>query len=311
MVRRNSIVKQPKAIASTQSLSAFVKSICDVMRRSNCASALQYVPELTWILFLRILDAQEARDQEQAEAVGASFAPALREPYRWQDWAAPWSEAESRHPKTAEGQTYGWKRQELFAAGDGQLFEFINKELLPHLHSLDVDPRTNLPRRGATPKQRIIGRIMTAVERVRVDSETNLRDILDKVHEISIDHLDDQHFFTLSQVYEDLLLEDGRKELRRRPVLHPARGDPRDGAYRGPPLGRRCTTPAAAPAAFSPSPTSTSPASLVSRRAAPTSTRSSTTRSLAARRRTWFFLSRWPTWCCTASISPTCGMAIR
>ena len=55
-----------KAIASTQSLSAFVKSICDIMRRSNCASALQYVPELTWILFLRILDAQEARAREAA-----------------------------------------------------------------------------------------------------------------------------------------------------------------------------------------------------------------------------------------------------
>ncbi len=41
--------KSPKAINSTHSLSAFVKSICDIMRRSNCASALQYVPELTWI----------------------------------------------------------------------------------------------------------------------------------------------------------------------------------------------------------------------------------------------------------------------
>ncbi|MCC6195270.1 MAG: hypothetical protein IT518_12440, partial [Burkholderiales bacterium] len=51
MARRKKTEKQPKAIASTQSLSAFVKSICDVMRRSNCASALQYVPELTWILF--------------------------------------------------------------------------------------------------------------------------------------------------------------------------------------------------------------------------------------------------------------------
>ena len=52
---------------------------------------------------------------------------------------------------------------------------------------------------------------MTAVERVRVDSETNLRDILDKVHEIYIDHVDDTHFFTLSQVYEDLLLKMGEK----------------------------------------------------------------------------------------------------
>ncbi|MFZ1575273.1 MAG: hypothetical protein WAT36_08590 [Chromatiaceae bacterium] len=37
-----------RVIGSTQSLSSFVKSICDIMRRSNCASALQYVPELTW-----------------------------------------------------------------------------------------------------------------------------------------------------------------------------------------------------------------------------------------------------------------------
>ena len=132
MARPKKTDKAPKTIASTQSLSAFVKSICDVMRRSNCASALQYVPELTWILFLRILDAQESRDKEQAEAVGATFTPALRAPYRWQDWAAPppKNDAEKKsHPKTPEGKPFGWKRQALFSAGDGKLFEFINKEL--------------------------------------------------------------------------------------------------------------------------------------------------------------------------------------
>lgn len=210
MARPKKTDKAPKAIASTQSLSSFVKSICDVMRRSNCASALQYVPELTWILFLRILDAQEVREAEQAEVSGNEFSPALRSPFRWQDWAAPWSD-KAEHPKTSDGKVQGWKRQELFAAGDGRLFDFINKELLPALHALDVDPRTNLPNPAASPKQRIIGRIMTAVERVRVDDEANLRDILDRVHEISIDHIDDQHFFTLSQVYEDLLLKMGEK----------------------------------------------------------------------------------------------------
>lgn len=202
--------KAPKTIASTQSLSAFVKSICDVMRRSNCASALQYVPELTWILFLRILDAQETRAREQAEVLGTQFSPALRSPYRWQDWAAPWSDKPG-HPQTAEGQAVGWKRQELFAAGEGALFDFINQELLPHLHQLDIDTRTSLPNPNASRKQRIMGRTMTAVEKVRVDSEANLRDILDKVHQIHIDHVDDQHFFTLSQVYEDLLLKMGEK----------------------------------------------------------------------------------------------------
>jgi len=74
--------RKTRTIASTQSLSAFVKSICDIMRRSNCASALQYVPELTWILFLRILDAQENRDREAAEALGRRFSPAHQPPYR-------------------------------------------------------------------------------------------------------------------------------------------------------------------------------------------------------------------------------------
>lgn len=202
--------KQTKAISSIQSLSSYVKTICDVMRRSNCASALQYVPELTWILFLRILDAQEQREREEAEALGNSYNPALVSPFRWQDWAAPYSDKPD-HPKTSDGKPQGWKRQELFAKGDKKLFDFINNELLPHLHSLDIDKTTEQPNPNASHKQRIIGRIMTAVERVRVDSETNLRDILDKVHQLHTDHVDDTQFFTLSQVYEDLLLKMGEK----------------------------------------------------------------------------------------------------
>ncbi|CAM5296189.1 hypothetical protein [Rhodanobacter lindaniclasticus] len=130
--RKPAAEKLPKTIASTQSLGSFVKSEAApyIMRRSNCASALQYVPELTWILFLRILDAQETRDAEQAEALGAVFSPALRAPYRWQDWAAPWSTRLTT--EDAGRQVAGLERQELFAAGDGRLFDFINKELLPH-----------------------------------------------------------------------------------------------------------------------------------------------------------------------------------
>ena len=205
------VAKAPKTIGSTQSLSSFVKSICDIMRRSNCASALQYVPELTWILFLRILDAQEARDREAAEAVGRPYAPALREPYRWQDWAAPLDA--KGNSLTPEGRPVGWKREAL-KARVGDLFAFINKDLLPYLHGLDIvreGPNAGQPNPSASPKQRVIGRIMTAVERVRVDSETDFANILDLVHQISIDHIDDQHFFTLSQVYEDLLLKMGEK----------------------------------------------------------------------------------------------------
>lgn len=179
-----------RARVGRQSLNGAIKSICDVMRRSNCAGAMQYVPELTWILFLRILDERETREAEEAEAVGAPFAPSLSAPYRWQDWAAP----------------AGAKRAALTGDGSklGDVFGFVNGELLPHLRSLRDRP-------GATARQRVIAEVMSGVERVRIDTERNLLDVLDKVHGISADRVDDTHVFTLSQVYEGLLLKMGEK----------------------------------------------------------------------------------------------------
>ena len=109
-----------KRLATPQSVNAAIKSICDIMRRSNCAGALQYVPELTWILFLRILDERETREAEEAEAVGAEFRASLEVPYRWRDWAAPG----------------GLKRVELQNGSLGAFFGFVNGELIPHLKKL-------------------------------------------------------------------------------------------------------------------------------------------------------------------------------
>lgn len=172
-----------------------VKSICDIMRRGNCAGAMQYVPELTWILFLRILDEKEQREEQEAEALGVSFRPSLESPYRWRDWGCP--------PEALpEGQTN--KRVELQNAPQNALFNFINMELLPHLKGLKNRP-------DATPRQKVISEIMTGVERVRIDTERNFLDVLDKVHQLTTEAIDPTHVFTLSQVYEGLLLKMGEK----------------------------------------------------------------------------------------------------
>jgi type I restriction enzyme M protein len=71
-----------KKHATQQSVDSAIWSICDIMRRGNVASALQYVPELTWILFLRILDETEDREALEAEAVGARYTFSLKKPYR-------------------------------------------------------------------------------------------------------------------------------------------------------------------------------------------------------------------------------------
>lgn len=177
-----------RKLATQQSVDQAVKSICDIMRRGNCAGALQYVPELTWILFLRILDEGEDREQRETEALGVPFKPSLEHPYRWQDWAAPG----------------GPKRKELQEGALGSFFGFVNTELLRYLKGLKNRP-------DASPRQKVISEVMTGVERVRIDTERNFLDVLDKVNEISAETVDPTHVFTLSQVYEGLLLKMGEK----------------------------------------------------------------------------------------------------
>ncbi len=190
-----------RKFTTQQSLDGYIKSVCDIMRRSNCAGALQYVPELTWILFLRILDEQELREAEQAEAVGAGYIHTLEPPYRWHDWAAPYS---NDMFTMRDGLAQGWKRKELQDGAMGGFFAFVNQDLLPHLRNLRNHP-------NATPKQKVISEVLSGTERTRVDSETSLLDILDKVHEISNTSVDDTHIYALSQLYEGLLLKMGEK----------------------------------------------------------------------------------------------------
>src|SRR4029077_17484535 len=89
-------------------------------------------------------------------------------------------------------------------SGSGKLLEFVNAKLIPYLKRLREKP-------DATPRQKVIAEILSGVERVRIDTETNLLEVLDKVHEISQKDIDPTHVFALSQVYEGLLLKMGEK----------------------------------------------------------------------------------------------------
>jgi type I restriction enzyme M protein len=169
-------------------VNAAIKQIADVMRRANYAGALQYVPELSWILFLRILDEREEIEAEEAAALGIRFAPSLESPFRWRDWAAPG----------------GAKRTELTDAAMGSYLAFVNGALLPHLRGLRDVP-------GASARQRVISQVVSAIDKVAVDTEKNLLDILDRVHEIRVEAVDQTHLFMLSQAYEGLLLKMGEK----------------------------------------------------------------------------------------------------
>jgi len=175
-------------ISSQSSLDSKIYSICNIMRRGNLSGALEYIPELTWLLFLRILDEQEELEATENKAVGRTFSPSVSSPYRWQDWASP----------------KGKKRQELQNGMSGDVFKFANDELIPYLKELRNQS-------SATSRQKVISAILSGVQRVRIDTERNFLEILDRVDDIRQEAIDPTHIFPLSQAYEGLLLRMGEK----------------------------------------------------------------------------------------------------
>jgi len=180
---------------TASSLDSKVYAACDIMRRSNCSGAMNYIPELSWILFLRILDELEIREEGRAAALGKPFTPSLESPFRWRDWAAVPMEAD---------ETTGWKRRELTESGLDGFKKWVNSELIPAIRVMRFKD-------GATPRQKVVSEILSGVERVRIDTDRNFLDVLDRIDGIRQDAIDDTHVFTLSQVYEGLLADLGEK----------------------------------------------------------------------------------------------------
>ena len=73
-----------KVIRSQADMDKAVKAINNILRRDKAKGARLYVPELTWMFFLRYLDLMEESESQKA-ALGTAFTPSLSAPYRWQD----------------------------------------------------------------------------------------------------------------------------------------------------------------------------------------------------------------------------------
>ena len=178
-----------RILSDQSSMNSYIKSICDIMRRDKTKGAMQYIPELTWMMFLRILDEKEQEEEMQCEAVGKSFTPSLKMPYRWRDWGNP----------------QGKKRKEIQETGKlGDFLDFVNQDLIPYLKSFEK-------KQNATIKQKIISQIFRKIEKTQLVSERNLLDVFDRIEHLTSENIDDTHQFPLSQIYEGLLLKMGEK----------------------------------------------------------------------------------------------------
>ena len=141
---------------------------CDILRRdNNCGGIMEYIEHLSWLLFLRFLDAQEEEWEAQAKLAGKSYTPILDPPYRWRDWALK-----------------DWPADDLLS--------FVHGKLIPYLQSLGGDPLRDTIRSVFSERNVIV-----------CASGYNLKDVIQIINGIDFHSQDD--IFTVSQVYEELL----------------------------------------------------------------------------------------------------------
>ncbi|MCS7245822.1 MAG: N-6 DNA methylase [candidate division WOR-3 bacterium] len=147
---------------------------CDILRRdNNCTGIMEYIQHLSWLLFLRFLDAQEEEWEVRAKYAGKSYKPIIEKPYRWRDWARK-----------------EWNAEELLS--------FIHGNLIPYLKSLSGNSIRNT-----------IRNVFSDLNVIVCASGYNLMDVLEIID--SIDFHDHEETFAVSQVYEELLRRLGQE----------------------------------------------------------------------------------------------------
>jgi len=145
---------------------------CDIMRRDDGTSGvLEYMEQLSWMLFLKAFEDIENRYEAEASLTGKPYQRIIDGEYRWSSWT---------------------KRR-----GE-DIIDFVNTRLFPHLANLH-----------GTPEREKISAIFQEIRYNRMKSPYNLKDVIDIIDQIDFQNVEDTH--VVSQVYEDLLLRMGKE----------------------------------------------------------------------------------------------------
>lgn len=152
------------------SISSAVKSIQDIMRKdAGVDGDAQRLGQMSWLLFLKIFDAQEeSLEFEQQD----SYKAPIPKKYLWRNWAAD-----------NEGIT-----------GD-DLLNFVNEELFPKLKNLSAPIKSNP--RGFVAKEAFSDAFNY------MKNGTLLRQVINKLNEIDFTKSEERHLF--GDLYEQIL----------------------------------------------------------------------------------------------------------
>lgn len=161
------------------------KQIDDKLRvDEGCATALDYVEQSSWILFLKYLDDLDQTRAQASILTGATYTPIIGEEYRWSTWAMPKTNGE-------------YDRQRALVGDD--LIEFVNLKLFPYLAKF-----LETAQDGTVEKK--IGVIFKEVKN-KIVSGYNLREVLELVDSLRFQTSEEKH--EMSALYEDRLAQMG------------------------------------------------------------------------------------------------------
>jgi type I restriction enzyme M protein len=177
------------SLGLNETLGADLWRACDILRRdNNVGGVMQYTEHLAWLLFLKFFDQEEKKRAQEAALRGETYTPVLPPDLSWDAWAS-----------LAALQKWDSSR--------GQLVAFVRGRLLPGLASLNGSPLANTIARLFSDES--IGD-QTVVRNVPVcASDYNLKEVLTIINEIDFER--DDHFFTITRFYEDLLARMGQE----------------------------------------------------------------------------------------------------
>ena len=162
------------------SLSNFIKRVQNIMRKDKGVGTNEVLilEQLTWLLFLFVYDYKE----EEWELYDGVYESIIPEKFRWRNWAKS---------KDEDGKDI---KESL--TGDA-LLEFIDRELLPALKTLQIDERTER-------RQAIVRAIFEDANNY-MKSGTNLRKVVNVINELDFDEQIERHAF--NDIYETMLKE--------------------------------------------------------------------------------------------------------
>ncbi len=172
---------------ANDSISNKLWSACNKMRQDpGTTGALQYVEQFSWLLFLKVYEETENKNEAKAAFEGETYQRNIDGEYRWSVWTG----------------------KDTYLTGPG-LLGFVQNKLIPHLRKLS----------GNRTKE-IISEIFTNTQN-RMEDGYLLREVIDVM--AGLDFFSDEDSFAVSSIYEGLFSRMKSAEIKPLAEFHTPR----------------------------------------------------------------------------------------